>query len=105
MPRTDVPPRAKAAPVTKPASSSNSAPKASSRAPSSSPAAVPDALKAHIVRTSKGQPICWNYNLGTCQSSRTKPGQRCNRGWHVCCFRMASNTACEKEHSLQEHVQ
>eukprot|EP00971_Amphidinium_carterae_P277774 5513397-Amphidinium_carterae.1 len=106
LPRTEPTARAKSAvaPASKPASSTTNATRSSPRSASTTPAAVPDALKAHVVRTSKGQPICWNYNLGSCQSSRTKAGQRCSRGWHVCCFRMANNVACEKAHPLQEHV-
>ena len=32
--------------------------------------------------TSDNQPVCCNINLTSCK--KAPPGQKCDRGWHVC---------------------
>eukprot|EP00971_Amphidinium_carterae_P343269 6482926-Amphidinium_carterae.1 len=69
------------------------------------PPSIPEALRQHVLKTDKNQPICWGYQLGTCPFVKTKPGMRCARGWHVCCYKLSSGKACQEGHSLKEHVQ
>ena len=59
-------------------------------------AALPSGLIGKHGKTPAGEPICFNYNLNGCDSA--KPGERCNRGWHVC-----MEPRCYKAHSLSAH--
>ena len=46
--------------------------------------------------TASGDNICFDYNLDGCDAA--KPGERCPKGWHVCC-----RHGCFKPHPMGEH--
>eukprot|EP00971_Amphidinium_carterae_P245319 4871828-Amphidinium_carterae.1 len=41
-----------------------------------------------VAHTKERVPICFQYNMGTCASGK-QPGERCNRGLHVCAKMLA----------------
>eukprot|EP00971_Amphidinium_carterae_P002066 40771-Amphidinium_carterae.1 len=49
-------------------------------------------LEAQATQISKGQPICAMFNLNKCWSGK-KAGQRCEKGFHVCCFKKPDGSA------------
>lgn len=52
-----------------------------------------------ISPTAQGDPICFAFNSSSgCSEKGVTAGQRCRRGWHVCC-----EPKCQLPHSLQEH--
>jgi hypothetical protein len=55
---------------------------------------MPADLSGKAAATPDGRRLCFGYNLGTCRSN-TKDGQRCNRGFHLCC-----NPGCFGPHPL-----
>ena len=58
---------------------------------------VPKGLINKKLQTSSGERLCWAFNLDQgCPNA--KPGERCNRGIHLC-----AEPGCEKPHSLQKH--
>ena len=58
---------------------------------------IPKGLIGKNLQTSKGDRLCWAYNLPQgCNSAR--PGEKCDRGLHLC-----AEPGCEKPHSLQNH--
>ena len=57
---------------------------------------LPQGLIGKNYKTSKGEPLCFNFNLQGC--SDAKPGGRCRRGHHLC-----AEPGCEKAHSLKDH--
>ena len=57
---------------------------------------MPPELRGHAYQTGDGVSICFGFNTGNC--NRVKPGEKCPRGLHVCCFK-----GCEKNHSLKSH--
>ena len=57
---------------------------------------MPAELKGHAYQTGDGISICFGFNTGSC--NKVKPGEKCPRGMHVCCFK-----GCEKSHSLKAH--
>ena len=44
----------------------------------------------------KGEPICFNFNLEGC--ALAKNGEKCKRGWHVCCKQGCFKDHCQKNH-------
>eukprot|EP00971_Amphidinium_carterae_P319889 6358398-Amphidinium_carterae.1 len=59
-------------------------------------------LSMHCHKTTKGQPICFAWNQKNCPFTQKKAGARCPRGWHVCCKRTSSGTACGEHHALPD---
>ena len=61
--------------------------------------------------TSADVDLCLHYNLSTCNSASTKPGEKCKKGvkkyLHACAARRdksnPNSEACSKLHSAQEH--
>jgi hypothetical protein len=55
-----------------------------------------NALPEGCVAKWNGKPICFSYNRGYC--TRSKPGRRCQYGFHVCytkdCFKLHPHTEC-----------
>ena len=58
---------------------------------------MPADLQGMMGRTVDDQPICYDYNR-KCGCDAAVAGERCRRGFHVCCF-----PNCGKNHSLSEH--
>ena len=60
---------------------------------------MPKELIGKYHRTAQGDPICFAFNSSSgCSEKGVTAGQRCRRGWHVCC-----EPKCQLPHSLQEH--
>lgn len=57
---------------------------------------LPPQLLGMAPTTSQGEPICYDFNLKGCQ--KAKPGERCQKDWHLC-----MRWGCQKAHSQQEH--
>eukprot|EP00971_Amphidinium_carterae_P225045 4464093-Amphidinium_carterae.1 len=57
--------------------------------------------KSCLAARADKEPICFSYNMGTCESGK-KPGERCNRGFHVCAMNL-NGVACSKPHTFKEH--
>lgn len=57
---------------------------------------LPPQLIGMSPTTASGEPICYNFNLNGCTAA--KPGEKCDRGWHLC---MRPN--CQKAHSQRDH--
>ena len=47
----------------------------------------------------KGEPFCFGYNLANNPCSAAAPGQKCNRGWHLC-----MEPGCELPHPCHQHA-
>ena len=60
---------------------------------------VPQELRGKWFKLPNGEPICFGYNCKSGCSSKTKPGEKCSKGWHVC-----AEPKCQKNHSLTQHV-
>jgi len=54
---------------------------------------APRGLEGKNLKTPAGEPLCFGFNLGTCNA--VPPGQRCSKGWHLC-----SEPGCGKPHSM-----
>ena len=52
---------------------------------------VPQALKHGVSSTGKGNPICFDHNLGKC--TRPVKMNRCQRGLHICCMKGCFSTS------------
>ena len=79
----------------------NSSSKGSGRGKGSSKHGSPIKLPRELIgcntKTASGEPMCWEYNMQGC--SGAKPGERCPRGWHVCC-----SPGCGKaDHGFRGH--
>ena len=59
-------------------------------------APMPKLLIGNWSTNKSGEPLCYNFNLAGCENA--KPGQRCNKGWHLCC-----KPHCLKPHALPDH--
>ena len=59
---------------------------------------VPQELRDKWFKLSNGEPICFGYNCKSGCNSKTKPGDKCAKGWHVC-----AEPRCQKNHSLTQH--
>lgn len=59
-------------------------------------APMPKLLIGNWPTNRDGEPLCFNYNLAGCENA--KPGQKCARGWHLCC-----KPFCLKPHALPDH--
>ena len=58
---------------------------------------VPQSLIGKAMETPGGERLCWAFNLPSgCQAA--KPGEKCNRGWHLC-----AEPGCAKAHSVVQH--
>eukprot|EP00971_Amphidinium_carterae_P180376 3577670-Amphidinium_carterae.1 len=53
--------------------------------------------KSCLAARADKEPICFGYNMGACESGK-KPGDRCNRGFHIC-DKTLNGVACGKPHS------
>ena len=60
---------------------------------------LPKGLEGKIAKTSKGERICYGYNLGTCKFSAAD----CSRGLHVC-MEPVNGQACGKQHPCSQHA-
>ena len=60
---------------------------------------IPQELRGKWFKLASGEPICFGFNCKSGCSSKTKPGDKCSRGWHVC-----AEPRCQKNHSLQQHA-
>ena len=58
---------------------------------------MPQALIGMAAMTDDNRPLCFNFNLAGCPSTGVVVGQRCDRGWHLCC-----RPGCFQEHSLAQ---
>ena len=58
---------------------------------------IPQALIGMAAMTDDSRPLCFNFNLAGCPSTGVAVGQRCDRGWHLCC-----RPGCFQEHSLAQ---
>ena len=58
---------------------------------------LPPGLRGMTHITKDKKPICYGYNLGTCD--RAQPGQKCAKGMHVC-----MRPGCGKPHSLTDNL-
>lgn len=83
--------------------STSASPRASSRSSSKSKGKgkrwlvkLPPALIGMSPTTADNEPICYNFNLAGCDGAA--PGERCDRGWHVCMM-----PGCGKPHSVKNH--
>lgn len=63
---------------------------------------MPAALIGKWSKTGTGEPLCFGYNCASgCPETASrgiKDGERCSRGWHLCC-----EPRCLQAHSLQAH--
>ena len=57
---------------------------------------MPKLLIGNWSMNQSGEPLCFNFNLAGCEHA--KPGQKCSRGWHLCC-----KPHCLKPHALPDH--
>lgn len=57
---------------------------------------LPPPLIGMSPTTPDNEPICYNFNLKGCDGAA--PGERCERGWHVCMM-----PGCTKPHSVKGH--
>ena len=55
---------------------------------------MPKYLQGQRARREDGEPICFGFNLETCSS--VAPGQKCGKGWHICC-----KPKCGKPHPFK----
>ncbi len=56
--------------------------------------------KCHMTHDKKS--CCFGFNMGTCPAKDVAPGQRCDRGWHVC-MEPVNGHACGRPHPVSEH--
>ena len=54
------------------------------------------AMEGKARTTAAGEPLCFNFNIKGCP--KAKPGERCDRGWHLC-----AEIGCQKPHPMREH--
>lgn len=61
---------------------------------------MPQELRGKWYKTAAGEPLCFGYNLHSgCNHSKTvKDGERCPKGWHLCC-----EPKCQGAHPLFKH--
>ena len=57
---------------------------------------MPRALIGNVAVNDDGEPICFDYNLDGCTKARS--GEKCKKGWHVCC-----KPGCFKPHPVKGH--
>ena len=62
--------------------------------------AMPQELRGKWFKTSTGEPLCFGYNTaaGCAHSKTVKDGERCPKGWHLCC-----EPKCQGSHPLTKH--
>ena len=58
---------------------------------------MPKQLLGGWSQTSKGRPICFDYNLDH-GCPKAKAGQACSKGLHVCCM-----PRCQQPHPMHAH--
>jgi hypothetical protein len=82
---------------TKPAEQTRKFGASASSGPSKHP--MPKGLQGNVAKTEDGRFICFGFNLPTgCGSKGIKRGDRCPKGYHVCC-----KPGCAEAHPLGEH--
>ena len=66
----------------------------------SSAPSMPAELRGKWYKNAQGEPLCFGYNTAAgCQHSKTvQDGERCPKGWHLCC-----EPRCQGPHPLSKH--
>lgn len=59
---------------------------------------MPVELRNKWYKTADGEPLCFAFNTARGCSSGVKDGERCSKGYHLCC-----EPKCLQPHSLQNH--
>ena len=67
---------------------------------------LPAALRGCLGALDNGDRICYSFNIDGC--SKASSGQKCDRGWHVCCESVngsfgGKGKACGKPHARKDH--
>jgi hypothetical protein len=59
---------------------------------------MPNELRGKAYETDAKEPLCFGFNMAA-GCNKAKPGEKCERGWHLCC-----EHGCFGTHPILQHV-